>query len=33
VIDEATVVDGQDPAAGTERPKGTVVSMTISGSF
>ncbi|HEX7246570.1 MAG TPA: PASTA domain-containing protein, partial [Actinomycetota bacterium] len=33
VIDQATVVDGQDPAAGTERPKGTTVSMTISGSF
>ncbi len=33
VIDQATVVDGQDPAAGTERPQGSVVSMTISGSF
>ncbi len=33
VIDQATVVDGQDPAANSQHPKGTVVSMTISGSF
>jgi eukaryotic-like serine/threonine-protein kinase len=33
VIDAATVVDGQVPAADSQHPKGTVVSMTISGSF
>ncbi|MGZ8805170.1 MAG: Stk1 family PASTA domain-containing Ser/Thr kinase [Microbacterium sp.] len=33
VIDEATVVDGQDPEADSLHPQGTVVSMTISGSF
>ena len=33
VIDAATKVEGQKPGAGEQYPKGTVVSLTIAGSF